>query len=65
MDAPAILDSLPYYDDDLQKLPLLKEKVDRELAKEDKPPSTLHPKVPPPIELFTVREQRRLTSVYA
>ncbi|KAF8624795.1 hypothetical protein AX15_005684 [Amanita polypyramis BW_CC] len=52
MNAPDIFDSLPYYDDDLQKFPFLKEKVDRELAKEGKPPSALHPKVPPPVELF-------------
>ena len=57
MESTEIIDSLPYYDDDLQKFPILKEKVDHELAKEGKPPSTLHPRVPPPIELFTVREQ--------
>ncbi|KAG6837033.1 hypothetical protein H0H93_015896 [Arthromyces matolae] len=48
-----IFDSLPYYDDDLQRFPDLKLKVDRELAKEPKPPSTLHPNVPPPFELFS------------
>lgn len=53
----SLLDSLPYYDDDLQKFPILREKVDYELAREGKPPSGLHPRVPPPIELFTVREQ--------
>ncbi|KAM6497944.1 Pre-mRNA-splicing factor SPF27 [Amanita muscaria] len=53
MDSEKLLDSLPYYDDDLQNFPILKEKVDRELAKEGKPPSTLHPRVPPPVELFT------------
>ncbi|TFK41351.1 Pre-mRNA-splicing factor SPF27 [Crucibulum laeve] len=47
-----IFDSLPYYDDDLQKFPLLKQKVEQELAREGKPPSTLHPRVPPPVELF-------------
>ncbi len=57
MDSADLLDSLPYYDDDLQKFPILKEKVDHELAKEGKPPSELHSRVPPPIELFTVREQ--------
>ncbi|GLB36413.1 putative mRNA processing [Lyophyllum shimeji] len=50
--APEIFDSLPYYDDDLQKFPDLKQKVDRELAREPKPPSELHPRVPPPFELF-------------
>ncbi|PFH49227.1 hypothetical protein AMATHDRAFT_179186 [Amanita thiersii Skay4041] len=52
MDSTEILDSLPYYDDDLQKFPILKEKVELELAKEGKPPLTLHPRVPPAVELF-------------
>ena len=48
-----IFDSLPYYDNDLDVHPILKQKVDAELAKENrKNPQTLHPKVPPPIELF-------------
>jgi hypothetical protein len=51
-----IFDSLPYYDDDLQKFPILKQKVEEELARQPKPPSTLHPRVPPPFELFSVRE---------
>lgn len=51
-----IFDSLPYYDDDLQKYPHLKEKVDHELARELKAPQTLHPRVPPTVELFAVRE---------
>ncbi|PPQ97160.1 hypothetical protein CVT26_000423 [Gymnopilus dilepis] len=50
--ATPIFDSLPYYDDDLQKYPHLKEKVDKELARELKAPQTLHPRVPPPVELF-------------
>lgn len=54
---PDIFDSLPYYDDDLQKFPYLKEKVEQELAREPKFPSTLHPRVPPDVELFAVREQ--------
>ncbi|RDB29008.1 Pre-mRNA-splicing factor SPF27 [Hypsizygus marmoreus] len=49
---PIIFDSLPYYDDDLQKFPLLKQKVEQELARQPKPPSTIHPHVPPPFELF-------------
>jgi hypothetical protein len=53
---PEIFDSLPYYDDDLQKFPALKQKVDQELARQPKPPNTLHPRVPPPFELFAVRE---------
>jgi len=48
-----IFDSLPYYDDDLQKFPALKQKVEQELARHPKPPSTLHPRVPPPCELFS------------
>ncbi|KAG6902789.1 hypothetical protein C0995_011276 [Termitomyces sp. Mi166 len=50
---PEIFDSLPYYDDDLQKYPDLKLKVEQELAREPKPLSTLHPRVPPPFELFS------------
>ena len=50
-----LFDSLPYYDNDLDVQPVLKQKVDAELAKENrKNPTTLHPKVPPPIELFKV-----------
>ncbi|KAG1783683.1 breast carcinoma amplified sequence 2 [Suillus placidus] len=47
-----IFDSLPYYDNDLEQNTILREKVERELAREPKPPQTLHPRVPPPIELF-------------
>ncbi|TEB12115.1 breast carcinoma amplified sequence 2 [Coprinellus micaceus] len=51
----AYLDSLPYFDDDLQKFPYLRQKVDQELARELKKMNQgeLHPKVPPPVELFT------------
>lgn len=50
-----ILDSLPYFDDDLQKYPFLKDKVEEEIARElGKVPATLHPGVPPEVELFTV-----------
>ncbi|PCH33406.1 breast carcinoma amplified sequence 2 [Wolfiporia cocos MD-104 SS10] len=49
-----IFDSLPYYDNDLEQFPTLKEKVERELAREGKPNSqTLHPRVPPPPKLFS------------
>ena len=58
-DAPEIFDSLPYYDDDLEKFPILKQKVEQELAREPKPPLTLHPRVPPAIILFAVRLQNR------
>ncbi|KAL7285711.1 breast carcinoma amplified sequence 2 [Trametes coccinea BRFM310] len=49
---PIVFDSLPYYDNELEQYPILKEKVERELAREGKPPQTLHPKVPPAPTLF-------------
>ena len=53
--ATAIFDALPYYDNDLEVHPDLRSKVEKELAREGKPPTTtLHPKVPPPIDLFSV-----------
>ncbi|KAF8559319.1 breast carcinoma amplified sequence 2 [Imleria badia] len=51
-DETAVFDSLPYYDNDLELYPILKEKVDKELAREPKPPQTIHPRVAPPLELF-------------
>ncbi|KAF7319989.1 hypothetical protein MKEN_00782800 [Mycena kentingensis (nom. inval.)] len=48
----SLLDSLPYYDDDLERFPGLRSKVDREFTREGKPPTTLHPNVPPAISLF-------------
>lgn len=51
----AVFDALPYYDNDLEVHPELKAKVEKELAREGKPPTTLHPKVPPPINLFSQR----------
>ncbi|KAF8807226.1 breast carcinoma amplified sequence 2 [Phlegmacium glaucopus] len=48
-----IFDSLPYYDDDLQKYPHLKQKVEQELARELQSPETLHPRLAPALELFT------------
>ncbi len=53
-----IFDSLPYYDNELEQYPILKEKVEKELAREGKPPQTLHPNVPPEPTLFAVRAQR-------
>jgi len=53
--ATAIFDALPYYDNDLEVHPELKAKVEKELAREGKPPTTLHPKVPPPVNLFSQR----------
>jgi len=54
--APEILESLPYYDNDLEKHPQLRSKVDEELARELKQVSqqTLHPRVPPSVSLFDV-----------
>ncbi|KAF8922293.1 Pre-mRNA-splicing factor SPF27 [Mucidula mucida] len=49
----SILDSLPYYDNDLETYPLLKQKVERELARQAKAPTALHPNVPPAYELFS------------
>lgn len=60
-EAAPIFDSLPYYDDDLQKYPHLKEKVEQELSREPKAPQTLHPRVPSPVELFAVREHASVT----
>ncbi|KAH8835406.1 Pre-mRNA-splicing factor SPF27 [Flagelloscypha sp. PMI_526] len=48
-----IFDSLPYYDNDTENYPELQDKVVRELAKAGRPPTALHPKVPPPFELFS------------
>ncbi|KAI0728597.1 breast carcinoma amplified sequence 2 [Fomitopsis betulina] len=50
---PMIFDSLPYYDNDLERFPILREKVEKELAREARPTQTLHPRVPPPATLFT------------
>lgn len=52
-----LLDSLPYYDNDLDTHPELRQKVEQELARAGKPPTTLHPRVPPPITLFAVSTQ--------
>lgn len=53
-DKTAVFDSLPYYDNDLEQYPVLREKVEKELAREPKPPQTVHPLIPPPLELFKV-----------
>jgi pre-mRNA-splicing factor SPF27 len=57
---PVIHDSLPYYDNELEQYPFLKEMVEQELAREPPPPPGLHPRVPPPITLFEVRASRRM-----
>lgn len=58
-----IYDSLPYYDNDLEEYPELREVVDREFARIPEPPSTLHPKVPPEVNLFTVSSSRASTKM--
>ena len=58
-----IFDSLPYYDNELEQYPILKEKVERELAREGKPPQALHPSVPPEPTLFAVRAHRSVSLV--
>jgi len=52
-----LFDSLPYYDNDLELHPILREKVQHELAVETQKiqQEALHPRVPPPVELFVVR----------
>ncbi|KAI0094584.1 breast carcinoma amplified sequence 2 [Irpex rosettiformis] len=50
---PAVFDSLPYYDNDLERDPGLKDKAERLIARELKPHKELHPKVPPPLDLFS------------
>ena len=51
-----LFDSLPYYDNDLETHPILREKVQHELAVETQKiqQEVLHPRVPPPVELFVV-----------
>ncbi|KAI9445471.1 breast carcinoma amplified sequence 2-domain-containing protein [Lactarius indigo] len=52
--APQLFDSLPYYDNDLETHPILREKVQHELAVETQKiqQETLHPRVAPAVELF-------------
>ena len=56
--APQLFDSLPYYDNDLETHPILREKVQHELAVETQKiqQETLHPRVPPSVELFVVSQ---------
>ena len=53
----AIIDSLPYYDNDLERDPSLKERAEKLIQKELKQQQQqgLHPRVPPPPTLFSVR----------
>jgi pre-mRNA-splicing factor SPF27 len=54
--APQLFDSLPYYDNDLDTHPILRERVQHELAVETQKlqQETLHSRIPPPLELFVV-----------
>jgi Breast carcinoma amplified sequence 2 (BCAS2) len=51
-----LFDSLPYYDNDLETHPILREKVQHEVAVETQKihQEVLHPRVQPPIDLFVV-----------
>ncbi|KZT43939.1 breast carcinoma amplified sequence 2 [Sistotremastrum suecicum HHB10207 ss-3] len=49
---PEIFDSLPYYDNDLENHPNLKELVEKEFRREPKPPNVLHPKLQPALAPF-------------
>ena len=62
---PIIFDSLPYYDNDLERFSALREKVEKELAREAKPAQALHPRVPPPMTLFTVSVHGQSTVPFA
>jgi len=49
-----IFDSLPYYDNDYEQDPSLKDRAEKLIAKElGKAQADLHPRVPPPITLFS------------
>ena len=51
-----LFDSLPYYDNDLELHPILREKVQHELAVETQKiqQEALHPRIAPSVELFVV-----------
>ena len=52
----AVIDSLPYYDNDLERDPGLKDRAEKLIQKELKGQQQgLHPRVPPPPTLFAVR----------
>jgi hypothetical protein len=61
--APQIFDALPYYDNDMDQDPALRQKVERELGREPKAPTALHPNVPPEYDLFAVRVLLHTVSV--
>lgn len=50
-----LLDSLPYYDNELELDPSLRQKVEQAIKRELKITEPLHPRVPPPFELFEVK----------
>lgn len=51
-----LLDSLPYYDNDLERDASLKERAEKLIQRELKQqPQALHPRVPPPPVVFAVR----------
>ena len=52
--SPMIFDALPYYDNDLEVHPILKIKVQQELARELRHTQAIHPSVPPEYTLFSV-----------
>lgn len=61
-----MFDSLPYYDNDLEMHPILREKVQHEVAVETQKiqQEALHPRVPSPKGLFVVslpNEQSQLS----
>lgn len=60
-----LFDSLPYYDNDLEIHPILREKVQHELAVETQKiqQEGLHPRIPPPTELFVVSGSSIVQSV--
>lgn len=53
----AVIDSLPYYDNDIERDPGLKDRAEKLIQKELKQQASqgLHPRVPPPPTLFAVR----------
>lgn len=54
MASQIIFDSLPYFDNELEQFPGLREKVEKELAKELDQGKLMHPRVPPSPKLFAV-----------
>ena len=61
----AFIDSLPYYDNDLERDPSLKERAEKLIQRELKQQQQqgLHPRVPPPPTLFAVRAHGSLARI--